>query len=262
MMPPGTVGSRYCPGCGGPNPGETGRACIYCTTPLLPLGTPDPRHASPCSACGELVAGGASFCGACGHALAQPRGVAPVTCAGCGGAMVVWGLAPGPEHPHGFPVQGCRSCGGMWIDAATLRDFLRLAARDVPRGASVRQWTMPPRAATSAIVYRACPCCGAAMLRRNFARISGVIVDECRLHGTFFDVGELAAVLAFVRSGGLAEAQQRAAREDVRLEKMRPPPIQSETAAGFTTFDTGLASSPTWALLGFLARWLRDRFRS
>jgi Zn-finger nucleic acid-binding protein len=41
------------------------------------------------------------------------------------------------------------------------------------------------------------------MHRRNFARISGVIVDECRGCGTFFDAGELEDVLAFVRSGGL-----------------------------------------------------------
>lgn len=101
------------------------------------------------------------------------------------------------------------------------------------------------------------------MLRRNFARISGVIVDECRLHGTFFDLGELAAVLEFVRSGGLAEAELRAAREDVRIEKMRPTATEIEsTGLGFPTLEPGLGGTPTWALLAFFARWLRDRFAS
>ncbi len=48
------------------------------------------------------------------------------------------------------------------------------------------------------------------MQRKNFGRVSGVIVDTCGMHGTFFDAGELQDVLAFVRSGGLqAGAAQR-----------------------------------------------------
>jgi Zn-finger nucleic acid-binding protein len=41
------------------------------------------------------------------------------------------------------------------------------------------------------------------MARMNFGRRSGVVVDVCGPHGTWFDGGELDAVLQFVRDGGL-----------------------------------------------------------
>ena len=39
------------------------------------------------------------------------------------------------------------------------------------------------------------------MHRRNFARLSGVIVDEC-FHGTFLDAGELRRIKTFLGAGG------------------------------------------------------------
>jgi Zn-finger nucleic acid-binding protein len=54
--------------------------------------------------------------------------------------------------------------------------------------------------------YRACPTCSQLMNRKNFGGSSGIVVDVCSLHGTFFDAGELPRVLDFVRRGGLAKA--------------------------------------------------------
>jgi Zn-finger nucleic acid-binding protein len=69
--------------------------------------------------------------------------------------------------------------------------------------------------------YRPCPGCGLLMNRKNFGGTSGVILDVCSLHGSFFDRGELPRVLEFARRGGLLrekaalEARKRAARPDV-----------------------------------------------
>jgi Zn-finger nucleic acid-binding protein len=52
--------------------------------------------------------------------------------------------------------------------------------------------------------YLRCPQCQETMSRMNFGKRSGVIVDVCKLHGTWFDAGELDGVLAFVAHGGLA----------------------------------------------------------
>jgi Zn-finger nucleic acid-binding protein len=41
------------------------------------------------------------------------------------------------------------------------------------------------------------------MARMNFGKRSGVIVDACRMHGTWFDAGELESVLEFVAAGGM-----------------------------------------------------------
>jgi len=40
-------------------------------------------------------------------------------------------------------------------------------------------------------------------MRLNFGRTSGVVVDMCREHGTWFDSGELPKILAFLKGGGL-----------------------------------------------------------
>jgi Zn-finger nucleic acid-binding protein len=47
------------------------------------------------------------------------------------------------------------------------------------------------------------------MNRKNFAEVSGVIVDVCKKHGTWFDLGELPRVLAFVAAGGLERSRHR-----------------------------------------------------
>ena len=49
------------------------------------------------------------------------------------------------------------------------------------------------------------------MHRRNFASISGVMIDVCRKHGVWLDHSELERILAFVREGGLDRA--RSARD-------------------------------------------------
>jgi hypothetical protein len=56
------------------------------------------------------------------------------------------------------------------------------------------------------------------MNRRNYGGASGVIVDVCTVHGTWFDTGELPRVLAFVEGGGLAAARRR---EMEALQKAR-----------------------------------------
>ncbi len=121
---------------------------------------------------------------------------------------------------------------------------------------------MPVGLVTSKVVYRHCPHCKQAMLRRNFGTISGVVVDVCRRHGTFFDYGELPAVLEFVRSGGLSLSQKHAEAESLRDAKTR--------------FNHGLAPSPgmgpTWLegdlrdpasdeLLRRVGMFLRNMFR-
>lgn len=70
--------------------------------------------------------------------------------------------------------------------------------------------------AAGKIVYRKCPVCAASMQRKNFGAVSGIILDVCGAHGTFFDHEELPGVLAFVRSGGLALSARTAQAEQAR----------------------------------------------
>ncbi len=66
--------------------------------------------------------------------------------------------------------------------------------------------------------YVPCPECEQLMNRINFARCSGVVVDVCRGHGTWFDREELSSIVEFIRGGGLdaARSREKAALEEER----------------------------------------------
>ncbi len=57
--------------------------------------------------------------------------------------------------------------------------------------------------------YVPCPECKQLMNRINFARCSGVIVDVCKGHGTWFDRDELSRIIEFIRGGGLEASRER-----------------------------------------------------
>lgn len=58
------------------------------------------------------------------------------------------------------------------------------------------------------------------MTRVNVAKISGVIVDRCVEHGTFFDIDELHRLVRFLEQGGLDRARARE-REALAEERRR-----------------------------------------
>ena len=79
----------------------------------------------------------------------------------------------------------------------------------------------------------------AFMHRRNYRKSSGVIVDECREHGTWLDPDELEQIAGFILSGGetsetladedrkCTEAAAAAARARTRLSQHMGPGIGS-----------------------------------
>jgi Zn-finger nucleic acid-binding protein len=101
----------------------------------------------------------------------------------------------------------------------------------------------PPRHASQApreseVHYAWCPECRQTMARMNFGGHSGIVVDVCRAHGTWFDRGELEAALDFVRAGGVEEdlatahpADEAAGAEANRLERRLEVTLQAETMA-------------------------------
>ncbi len=58
------------------------------------------------------------------------------------------------------------------------------------------------------------------MSRMNFARCSGVIVDVCKGHCTWFDRDELRSILEFIKKGGLDVAREKE-KEQLELERRR-----------------------------------------
>ncbi len=59
----------------------------------------------------------------------------------------------------------------------------------------------------SAVPCARCPQCAETMARVNFGKHSGIVIDVCRWHGTWFDAGEIEAVMEFVDAGGVRQGE-------------------------------------------------------
>jgi len=96
--------------------------------------------------------------------------------------------------------------------------------------------------------YVPCPLCAKLMNRINFGKRSGVVVDSCAKHGTWFDGDELRRVVEFVRDGGLdrARAIEKEQLEDVRRRLSLAHDLATASAPVALRRDTGEvdASSP------------------
>lgn len=229
----------HCSSCGAPQSDVKRGLCDYCSAPRVPIGTPDPSRAIRCSDCHRLVADGASFCPKCGNATADfDTSTTDFACPHCGDAahhMTRWGIAPTAAKRSGHEIDGCTHCGGVWIQASTLDAMIDEAAQ-LARDGVVEEKVVKRRLVTeigTKVEYRRCPICNDLMARQNFQRVSGIILDSCPRHGTFFDAGELEDTLDFVRSGGLVLAQRRRKADDERLSR-------AEAAAKLPVHQAGM----------------------
>lgn len=198
--------------------------------------------------------------------MSEPR----LPCPGCadGTLLATWpppSAAPYREaQPSPISVQACRTCAGVWVDRPTLDALITSAAQAARAGSgdTVRRKTMPAGQATQAVVYRHCPACKQAMLRKNFGSISGIVVDVCGHHGTFFDYGELPEVVEFVRSGGLALSQRHADAEYMRDARSR---LRGESLTspgmGPVWLDGDLPDPGSDELLRRVGVFIRNMFR-
>jgi len=120
----------------------------------------------------------------------------------------------------GCRLESCGKCGGVWIDHESLEQIYegKEEKAAVGRMAFPHQRVEKARSSNRKITYIPCPVCQARMNRQNFAKLSGVVLDVCREHGTWFDAGEIRGCIEFVLSGGLVKAA--AAEKDRMKEKV------------------------------------------
>lgn len=156
-------------------------------------------------------------------------------------------------------VQECDRCQGLWLDVTSFESICAdreqqaavLGSASPAPGNAVRE--------TTAVKYLPCPLCSQLMNRINFARCSGVIVDVCKGHGTWFDRDELSRIVEFIRDGGLEAARNRekaelqAERRRLHDEHFAATNIHRSTRSTFGDSEdriTGIASAR--GLLKFL----------
>ena len=185
-----------CPFCGGTCSSDA-RACPHCEVRLSSV---------RCPTCFALQTTGQGTCTRCGHALTLEPLLDPTDapCPRCNGKLSALG---------GNGMNECAACGGVFLDHAALARIVeeRGASGPIPAtDARPFERAHHPVADTN-VRYLKCPQCHQTMNRTNFGRKSGVVVDVCKVHGTWFDSGELTQAAHFIASGGLEQAKAHAA---------------------------------------------------
>lgn len=151
----------------------------------------------------------------------------------------------------------CPECEGMWVDAATLQ---QICEEKDQQSAVLGMPTDPPSRAhlVTDFHYVPCPVCKALMNRINFAHCSGVIINVCKLHGTWFDKDELRRIVEFIGAGGLEKAR---ARENANLAAEHERLLNAGNAAIPTSLQSAVNAEwnhPTSTGSGLIdfVRWL------
>ncbi len=230
-----------CGACGGHvEPGAT--RCRFCQATV---------STTRCGACLGWNLGSAKHCGWCGDALAsRPAGKSSFPCPRCSSEVMR------SARFRELEADECDRCGGLFLASAMLDRLV--SQRD---HAARLHLALPvrPRHVESVVRYLACPVCQKGMNRKQFGRVSGVVVDACKDHGVWFDGGELQAVLDFVSRGGLERARQKDL-DDLRAERRKLDGERTELARESARLDAKLTMRGTGqaSIVGWLADlWLR-----
>lgn len=128
-----------------------------------------------------------------------------------------------PVEVASYHVHVNQTCGGLMVEKGSEDRLLK----DRAAWPEVRAFCAALEEAASravdgrAVVYMNCPGCGGPMHRKNFGRVSGVLVDSCPSCGTWFDPGELTAALDFLEGDGEARREKFEANERAYAEEQR-----------------------------------------
>jgi Zn-finger nucleic acid-binding protein len=232
-----------------------------------------------CSSCGAAVSSDKPVCEHCGARLATIA--CPVCfnmmfldakfCPHCGAAAVRWQETPEKMRCPGceqtllrgelgeFVLHECSRCFGLWVDRDT---FERICREAEQQAVDVGPGPAPAAEAGGAIPkirYLPCPRCRKLMNRVNFAECSGVVVDVCRDHGTWFDANELQRIVQFLRSGGMDETRRRQKAELADAQRRLQAARWNSGGDGLPVPQTELQVFPE--LVRAVGGWLGDRLK-
>jgi len=189
-----------CPNCGAAVSCDAPQ-CLYCESKLATVA---------CASCFSMMFIGSKHCPHCGAAAvsANATSLPVLKCPRCVVDMesVTLGASPMRE---------CQRCGGLWLDVAVFESICVHGEQQsaVLGAASPAPGHQAPIGDDVKVRYIPCPQCRQLMNRINFARCSGVVVDVCKGHGTWFDRDELREIVEFIRGGGMDLSRQKLLHE-------------------------------------------------
>lgn len=228
-----------CPNCGAAISSDAPQ-CRYCESKLASIA---------CPSCFAMMFIGTKHCPHCGAAAARATAaeLSVLKCPRCRidmSAITIGATA----------MRECERCGGLWVEVSALAEICadreqQSAVLGAALPAPARR--LPATNDSEKISYAPCPHCAQLMNRVNFARCSGVILDVCKGHGTWFDRDELSGIVQFIRGGGLDLARQKEKQEiEFERQQLRTEQI---AAAGRENRAIGLMYSDEERLGGISA---------
>jgi Zn-finger nucleic acid-binding protein len=229
------AGLLACPQCGA-GVAHDAAICSYCQAELL---------LKACPRCVSRVFHGHKHCPECGAELdrAAASEVTEMICPRCDTTLQA-------RLVGDLVIDECHRCQGVFLDHVAIKRVItdRKQARAQSLLGALPTGTVSSLPPTHKM-YVKCPCCRTIMNRRQFAAGAGVIVDVCKVHGTFFDVGELPQTIDFVMKGGLekaerieidrlrAEAHRELQQASLASHSTLMSPVQSYNPAGTALVD-------------------------
>src|SRR5688572_4841909 len=221
--------------------------CLHCGTRLATVS---------CPSCFAMMFEGSRYCPHCG-AKAERIVTAPAAlpCPRCKGKSL----------DHVFlgetPVSECPGCQGLWVDVPTFEAICTDRERQSILLGSARP-SPGKRQLETKIQYVRCPVCNDLMHRVNFAKCSGVVIDVCKAHGSWFDQDELQHIVEFIRKGGMdvARSREKAELEQARrrLEAARSAP-KGNWDPGHRVSSGRLAEGDLFDIAGSLVEYFLTR---
>lgn len=224
-----------CPMCGASISTKSPQ-CRYCEAQLATVA---------CPRCFAMMFLGSKHCPHCGAAAAREAEVTSAgrNCPRCKTEMRVATVG-------NTRVLECASCLGLWLSTQSFEKICADREHDAAILGNASLADIDRSVPQTKVNYIPCPECKQLMNRANFARCSGVIIDLCKQHGTWFDRDELSRIVSFIRAGGLDMARQK---EKHSLEEERRKLAQQQLTLdrqGSQVFDpfesdraTGIASA-------------------
>ena len=217
---PQQVRMLHCSTCGGRLPGQ-GDRCQFCAARPAPG---DLERGTLCPRCFARIRDGARFCDTCGVEIAVEavvKAISDHTCPRCETDLM---LHEGVRDSF----YSCPNCQGIWLSKQAFDRFVDDTRPDTPVRfpeplpkdiAALKQQRSETKEREAPRVR--CPVCSGVMHRFDFGSYWGAAVDQCRSHGFWFDVDELAPIGAFISKGGLDWAKERRSRRRRLFQKQR-----------------------------------------
>lgn len=167
------------------------------------------RRTKKCEHCGKRINVKTKTCPFCAGRIKERVAQRTAVCPRCEVRLNIHVI---PEDQEEYDI--CPRCGGLWLDRG---EFHRATRKKNAYRSEEKRGEYYRGALRDPLKYIPCVRCGQRMNRKNFSRISGVIIDECRSHGVWLDSGELEKIRHFIADGGLERSQDREI-EEVRDE--------------------------------------------